>query len=132
MPDSRVWVPATRNKSIALRGAICPRIRFFACALANSYCVSSTSPAFNSPTGTAIPSLSPSIIAAKPSGLSLTSSTRPMSLACPPLMALPVGTSFSASPRPIRRGSLCVPPAPGTRPKMTSGKPMLASLRATR
>ena len=47
-------------------------------------------------------------------------------------MVMPVGTSLSASPRPTRRGNLCVPPAPGTKPKTTSGNPMHTSLRATR
>ena len=37
---------------------------------------------------------------------------------------------FNASAGPISLGSLCVPPAPGSRPKLTSGSPTKASLEA--
>ena len=39
---------------------------------------------------------------------------------------------FSAVSTPSARGSRCVPPAPGTRPILTSGSAMLAPGAATR
>jgi hypothetical protein len=52
--------------------------------------------------------------------------TRPMSSASSVLILLPVRISSFALVTPIRRGSRCVPPAPGTMPMPTSGSAKLA------
>src|ERR1700738_1494989 len=46
--------------------------------------------------------------------------------------SLPVSMMSSDRPRPTSRGSRCVPPAPGMRPSLTSGKPSRADELATR
>mmetsp|Transcript_4145 Transcript_4145/g.13483 ORF Transcript_4145/g.13483 Transcript_4145/m.13483 type:complete len:242 (+) Transcript_4145:818-1543(+) len=53
------------------------------------------------------------------------SSMRPMDKALPTLVsALPLTIMARARLAPTRRGSRCVPPAPGMRPSFTSGRPM--------
>ena len=66
------------------------------------------------------------------SGSSQTPSTKPICCAASPLTGLPVGIRRKAAIIPTNRGSRWVPPAPGTTPSITSGKPMLASARASR
>src|SRR6202035_5864574 len=46
--------------------------------------------------------------------------------------SLPVSMMSSARPRPTSRGSRCVPPAPGMRPSLSSGRPRRADEPATR
>jgi hypothetical protein len=48
------------------------------------------------------------------------------------LIGSPPTIILTASSGPTARGSRCVPPAPGSRPSFTSGRPSLASLVATR
>ena len=55
------------------------------------------------------------------------SSMRPVSRACFAPIGSPLLIMSSASGTPTRRGRRCVPPAPGSRPSFTSGKPNLAS-----
>ena len=43
------------------------------------------------------------------------------------LTCIPVSIIFNASAGPTSLGSLCVPPAPGSRPKLTSGRPTKAA-----
>src|SRR5581483_3097405 len=57
-------------------------------------------------------------------------STSPHSNAVSALIASPLTASHPARSRPIRRGRLTVPPAPGTRPMATSGRRNVVSGRA--
>ena len=54
---------------------------------------------------------------------SMTSSTMPRSLATGPGMGSPERMKPRAFSAPTRRGRRCVPPAPGSRPSFTSGRP---------
>ena len=71
-------------------------------------------------------------IGAPEAGSSTISSTSP----CLSASAAPIGSPptiiLTASSGPTARGSRCVPPAPGSRPSFTSGRPSRASLVATR
>ena len=60
------------------------------------------------------------------------SSTRPSSLASVALMGLPDSIISRAFCAPTTRGRRWVPPAPGSTPSFTSGRPICASLLATR
>ena len=53
-------------------------------------------------------------------------STTPTSKALRADIGFPEVIISSAAATPIRRGNLCVPPAPGIRPRFTSGRPTLA------
>ena len=48
------------------------------------------------------------------------------------LTGSPVTIMFSAGSTPSARGRRCVPPAPGSRPSLTSGSAILAPGEATR
>ena len=60
------------------------------------------------------------------------SSIRPFFSASAALIGSPPTIILTASSGPTARGSRWVPPAPGSRPSFTSGRPSLASLVATR
>ena len=64
------------------------------------------------------------LVRSSPSGTS--SSSRPLARAVLASMCLPEVIISSACSTPTRRGSRCVPPAPGNRPRFTSGRPHLA------
>ena len=65
-----------------------------------------------------------------PSGAS--SSTSPIASAALPPTGAPLVTISSALAAPTMRGSRCVPPAPASRPSLTSGRPTRAEGTATR
>ena len=60
------------------------------------------------------------------------SSTTPPSFACLAPNGVPERIASAAASGPIRRGNLCVPPAPGSRPSLISGNPSFAEGTATR
>ena len=59
-------------------------------------------------------------------------STIPQAMAVAASTGLPPVIMSSAFSAPISRGSRWVPPDPGNRPSLTSGRPSFASLTATR
>ena len=65
-------------------------------------------------------------------GPSTISSIKPFFSASAAPIGSPLTIILTASSGPTARGSRCVPPAPGSRPSFTSGRPSLASLVATR
>ncbi len=65
-------------------------------------------------------------------GPSMISATRPLRCASAALIGSPPTIILTASSGPTARGSRWVPPAPGSRPSLTSGRPSFASLVATR
>ena len=79
---------------------------------------------------------SASTLRAKPSppeaGPSTISSISPFFNASVALIGSPPTIILTASSGPTARGRRCVPPAPGSRPSFTSGRPSRASLVATR
>ena len=71
-------------------------------------------------------------IAAVTTSPSATLSTRPSLRAFSAEIGLPPQIISAASTAPTRRGSLCVPPAPGTIPRLVSGSPNLLPATAMR
>ena len=69
---------------------------------------------------------------ARSSSRPATRSTMPAPAASLAPMARPLRMRSSASGRPARRGSRWVPPAPGMKPRVTSGRLMARSFAATR
>jgi hypothetical protein len=63
---------------------------------------------------------------------SVTASSRPDDSAVSPSTGRPASSICSACFAPMIRGRRCVPPAPGTIPRLISGKPNLVSRAATR
>ena len=53
-------------------------------------------------------------------------------IADPGVAAIVLAGRHGAFSTPIRRGRRCVPPAPGSRPSLTSGRPTFADATATR
>jgi hypothetical protein len=66
------------------------------------------------------------------SGSSTMASMKPSFTASAAETGSPVTMILSAASPPIRRGRRCVPPAPGTKPRFTSGRPTCAEASATR
>ena len=79
-----------------------------------------------------IANLSMLIAAVRKFSGSTTASRTPCASAAAGLNALPVDIQVAALSKPIIRGNLTVPPKPGIKPNLTSGKPMLVFVSATR
>ncbi len=75
---------------------------------------------------------SASAIAAGTGSPSTTSSSSAVPFSLAAGTVAPDVIMFKAVSRPTARGSRCVPPAPGSRPSLTSGSAIWASARATR
>mmetsp|Transcript_20579 Transcript_20579/g.64289 ORF Transcript_20579/g.64289 Transcript_20579/m.64289 type:complete len:503 (-) Transcript_20579:5-1513(-) len=67
-----------------------------------------------------------------PSTAATTSSARPSLAASAAPSGAPLVMILIAGAQPMRRGSRCVPPAPGSSPRWTSGSPHFAALDMTR
>mmetsp|Transcript_25390 Transcript_25390/g.82075 ORF Transcript_25390/g.82075 Transcript_25390/m.82075 type:complete len:268 (-) Transcript_25390:304-1107(-) len=67
-----------------------------------------------------------------PSAPSMISSAKPILAACSAPTGMPPVIILRAASHPITRGKRCVPPAPGSKPRWTSGRPHIALLANSR
>ena len=138
-PSSIGRFTAASMQDTILSGAICPRARkasFFLAASKKPGSIVEGSIVMSRTLFNGAPEVTKSfaylIAAACRSSPSTTSSTRPMLFAFAAATGLPVVIISSAAFTPANRGTRCVPPAPGRRPNLTSGKPTFADAIAQR
>ena len=137
-PSSKVSVPAASRQSRMRCGAVCPFKRLAMVsrawesrAVSSSLIVRGMSRVSRLPAPWSI-SASANLVAPSPRSPAHTSSTtRAVSASCA-VMGRPVVIMSIACANPASRGNRCVPPAPGSKPRLTSGNPTFADVVATR
>ena len=136
MPSANGRVTAFFTAWALTAGAFSPRERRRSLAAASSKAAMSVAGAsiFESGRSGALSATSFWAKATAPStrSPSMISSMAPISLAFLAGIGSPVTMGPRAATAPIRRGRRWVPPAPGSRPSLTSGRPILAVGEATR
>ena len=135
-PSSKGMVKEARTASTQPFGLSCPRARFNKAPAAASNAAISW-PAILSVRLRARVKFRPRLARAKAmapasKSPSITASIKPSFSASVAFTGSPGTMIFSAASGPISRGRRCVPPAPGTKPRFTSGRPRFASASATR
>ena len=137
-PSSKEWVSAARTAATQPLGLSWPRARLSKTVAAASKAAMSA-PAIMSRRLRARMKVLPDFAAARAHSMapcssspSMTASMKPSFTASSARIGSPVTMIFSAASPPISRGRRCVPPAPGTKPRLTSGSPTWAPAIATR
>ena len=131
-PVSKSVVAVISTRVMAFSGAAWPRI-FLAARLRAALAASGAGAgAGMADTGGRANAASRSAIQPASTGSSASASTSPASCAAAARRLRPSGIIARAAPMPTRRGRRCVPPDPGTTPRITSGSPSCADLSAMR
>ena len=137
-PSSKVIVPAASRQSRIRCGAVCPFKRL---AMVSRACKRRAASSSVIARGMSRVSLLPApllirasanAVAPSPGSPEHTSSEMPAVRASCAVMERPVVIMSIACSNPVSRGKRCVPPAPGSKPRFTSGNPTLAVAPARR
>ena len=137
-PSAKLLVQAASTQSTIFHGATKPfhfdeflrRTSSKSCASTPSVLAVSWLARGSSPPASALARAKATAPARRSPSTTASTSPRPCARAAP--MGLPERITSSAVSGPVIRGSRWVPPAPGRRPRFTSGSPSLASGDATR